>query len=263
MKTTWNLALAALVVLGCVVTWSFAQPPAPVPPGRTPTSAPPGTEAGNTPNELPPVGVGTPDRFASQPPAAGNEEVQTVVEVTQDGRVLRTYRTPMSAHAGGGWTGMSAHAGGGWTGGAYGAIASDPETAKLYAAEEDAAKEAQGLTAKLKSITDEKERADAAKALRDALTKQFDAQQKRRAYEISKIEERLGKLKDTMKKRESAKDTIIGRRVDELTGVTDDLGWEESGIPVRVRAVESNYGPPGRVPASPPAYPGGKSDRGR
>jgi hypothetical protein len=145
-------------------------------------------------------------------------------------------------------------------GGRYGsgatAVFPDPDAAKLYAAEEEAAKEARELTGKLKSITDEKEKAEATTKLRDALTKQFDAQQKRRAHEISKIEERLAKLKDTMKKRDSAKDTIIGRRVDEMTGVTDDLGWEETGGPARARFIESPYAPgTAPVPAAPRAYP--------
>ena len=235
MKMTWNRALAAMVVLGCVMSLSFAQPPAPLSPGPQ--------DPGRSPSAVPPATAAPPTGFAVQPPAAGNEEGYTVVEVTSDGKVYKTLRTTGGGRYGGGWT--------------YGAALNDPDMAKLYAAEEEAAKEAHGLIGKLKSITDEKEKADASKALRDALTKQFDAQQKRRAHEISKIEERLGKLKDTMKKRESAKDTIIGRRLDELTGVTDDLGWEETGVPARVRAIESNYGVPGvvPVPTAPRAYP--------
>jgi hypothetical protein len=163
-----------------------------------------------------------------------------VIEVTPDGR--RVTRTVHTGQYGGAW---------------YAApIVSDPETAKLYAAEEEAAKEAHELTTKLKSTTDEKDKEKVTTALRDALTRQFDAQQKRRAHEVSKIEERLGKLKDTMKKRESAKDTIIGRRLDELSGVTDDLGWEETGVPARARSIEPNYGPPGVVPVpAAPRYP--------
>jgi hypothetical protein len=74
--------------------------------------------------------------------------------------------------------------------------------------------------------------------------------------EIGKIEERLGKLKDTMKKREAAKETIIGRRFDELTGVTDELGWEETGIGARIRTGEAGlYTVPANVPAYPPPTP--------
>jgi hypothetical protein len=246
MKATWNMALVALVLLGCVVAWSFAQQPE-LP--RTP--APPGADA-RPPAAAPSAGGSYPAPPGFTVQAQGqNDEVHTIVEVSPDGKVMRTYRPGNAARYGGSSAGI------------YFGQQHDPETAKLYAAEEEAAKEAHGLSAKLKSITDEKEKGDATKALRDALTKQFEAQQKRRAHEISKIEERLGKLKDTMKKRESAKETIVGRRVDELTGVTDDLGWEETGVPARVRVVEPNYGPPGTspVPVSPPrGFPGGAAE---
>jgi len=234
MKMTWNMALAAVALLGCVVAWSFAQPPAADNLPRIPAGAPGAAPA--------------PPGFSVQPPGAGNDEVQTVVEVTPDGR--NVYRTIHAANAG--------RSGGGWSVNSHGPMANDPDAAKLYAAEEEAAKEAQTIVTKLRSLTDEKGDVEDIKKLREALTKQFDAQQKRRAHEISKIEERLGKLKDTMKKRDSAKDTIIGRRVDELTGVTDDLGWEETGVPARARSNESNYGPAGvvPVPVAPRGYPG-------
>jgi len=137
-----------------------------------------------------------------------------------------------------------------------GMLAGDPEAAKLYAAEEQAAKEAQAIVNKLRSLTDEKERTEVGKTLREALGKQFDAQQKRRALEVSKIEERLKKLKDTMKKRDDAKETIVGKRLDELTGVTDELGWEETGAaPARISVY--GQGGPQTVPLLPPsAYPG-------
>jgi hypothetical protein len=73
---------------------------------------------------------------------------------------------------------------------------------------------------------------------------------------VSKIEERLGKLKETMKKREAAKDTIVGRRLDELTGVTDELGWEETGIHAQAgpsAAVRFPGTPPVTVPILPNA----------
>jgi hypothetical protein len=140
--------------------------------------------------------------------------------------------------------------------------------AKLFAAEEEAAKEAQTIVAKLRTITDDKGDVEDTKKLRDALARQFDAQQQRRALEIGKIEERLGKLKDTMKRRDAAKDTIIGRRVDELKGVTDDLGWEETIAPNRNRLGDDpysipRYSIPNTVPAPgpPSAFPGNTDRR--
>jgi hypothetical protein len=245
MKTTWNMALLALVVLGCIVTWSFAQQLG-LPPS---TSAAP---ADNRPGATPPAADPVPapaSSFRGQPPAT--EEVETVIEVTPDGnKVLRTIRGGGNRYGSPLPYGATMH------------FTADPDTAKLYAAEEEAAKEAQAIVTRLRSLTDEKGDVEAIKKLREALTKQFDAQQKRRALEVSKIEERLAKLKDTMKKRETAKDTIISRRVDELTGVTDELGWEETGNPGRTRATEAgNYSVPARVPMTPRAFPGGEETR--
>jgi hypothetical protein len=161
---------------------------------------------------------------------------QNVVVYSPDGKVMSTYRAHLRG-AGGGLGGL---------------LLNDPEAAKLYAAEEAAAKEAQELVAKLRKA-EEKEKAALTTDLMAALNKQFEAQQKRRALEVSKIEERLTKLKDTMKKRETAKDTIVGRRLDELTGVTDELGWEETGIPASAGLRYVVPAIPGVVPATPRA----------
>jgi hypothetical protein len=73
------------------------------------------------------------------------------------------------------------------------------------------------------------ERDDAKDKLREKLVEIFDLQQKRRAHEIAKIEERLTRLKETMTKRDAAKDSIVDRRLEVLTGGIDELGWEETG----------------------------------
>jgi len=127
----------------------------------------------------------------------------------------------------------------------YGAMAHDPETAKLYEAEHEAAKEAQSLVTQLRTVADEKQKAEITTKLKDALTRQFEAQQKRRALEVTKIKERLAKLEETMKKRDAAKENIIGKRLDELTGVTDELGWEETGVvPPGAYGAAGGYGAP-------------------
>ena len=106
----------------------------------------------------------------------------------------------------------------------------DPEAAKLYEEETAAAGEAQKIVASLrKPGTEENEKEALTLKLKEALTRQFTAQQKRRDIEIAKVAERLTKLKETTKKRAAAKETIIGRRLDELTGKDVELGWEETG----------------------------------
>lgn len=106
-----------------------------------------------------------------------------------------------------------------------------PELQQLYAEEIQAAESAQSnasALAKLPANASESDREGLKAALRDALVRQFDAQQKRRSEEIASIEERLGKLKETLQKRGAAKDAIVGKRLDQLTGVKDDLAWEET-----------------------------------
>jgi hypothetical protein len=107
---------------------------------------------------------------------------------------------------------------------------SDREIGELIEAERKAAQEASELAAKLRQ-DDDADREAAEKSLHEAIARQFEAQQKRRALEVSRIEQRLKKLQETMSKREEAKETIIARRFDELRGVLDDLGWEETVIP--------------------------------
>jgi hypothetical protein len=120
-----------------------------------------------------------------------------------------------------------------------------PELAQLQTEEVQAASEAQSLAAQVAKAS-EPHREELKGKLRESLARQFDAQQKRRSQEIEGIEDRLAKLKETLQKRGAAKEAIIGRRLDQLTGVKDELAWEETGP-----ALEPRYG---TIIA--PAYPG-------
>jgi hypothetical protein len=108
----------------------------------------------------------------------------------------------------------------------------DAESQKLLADEQALAQEVRKLSTNLLSIDMPAEKeAEQKKAIREKLAAIFDLQQQRRTREIAKIEERLGKLKDVLKKRESAKDSIVDRRLESITGGVDELGWEESLAP--------------------------------
>ena len=104
----------------------------------------------------------------------------------------------------------------------------DAESQKLLNQERGAAQEARALASNAQLGNSEAEKADAEKKLREKLVEIFDLQQQRRNREIAKIEERLGKLKETLKKRDAAKDSIVDRRLETLTGGVDELGWEDS-----------------------------------
>jgi hypothetical protein len=117
----------------------------------------------------------------------------------------------------------------------------DEESQKLFDAEKTAAADANKILSELKKARSEAPRAEMRSQLREKLAKVFDLQQQRRAHEIAKIEERLGKLKETMKRRDAAKDSIVDRRLEVVTGGTDELGWEETGSRHAPYAIRSAY----------------------
>jgi hypothetical protein len=108
-------------------------------------------------------------------------------------------------------------------------VYSDPESVKMASQEQATAQEARALADLYARAESDAAKAEAKTKLREKLAAIFDFQQQRRAHEIAKIEERLGKLKETMKKRDASKDPIIDRRLEQLTGGVDELGWEEPG----------------------------------
>jgi hypothetical protein len=104
----------------------------------------------------------------------------------------------------------------------------DAEGQKLLGEEQAAAQEARNLAQQAQQGESETAKADAKKKLREKLVAIFDLQQQRRDGEIKKIEDRLAKLKETLKKRDAAKDSIVDRRLETLTGGVDELGWEDT-----------------------------------
>jgi len=163
-------------------------------------------------------------------------------------------RGQQAAKPSGSWSSSNSKLGS-WNSDPNDPLAGNPEAAKLHETELQAAREAQSLINQLPQASTDSARADLKTNLRAALVRQFDAQQKRRSMEIASIEERLTKYKETLKKRDTAKDTIVDRRLDELMGLGDELGWEETvGAS---KASRGRSGPPalGSPPAPPSAAP--------
>lgn len=104
----------------------------------------------------------------------------------------------------------------------------DRETLQLINEEQAADQEARSLAAQYVQAPTEEKTAEVKKQLREKLVAIFAMQQKRRTAEITSIEERLARLKDISKKRETNKDAIVDRRLEQLTGGVDELGWEDS-----------------------------------
>src|SRR5262249_55279031 len=85
----------------------------------------------------------------------------------------------------------------------------DPEMEKLGASEMEAAREVTKLVAAYGKEEKEDEKAKIKTKLSEALSKQFDAQQKRRELELTRAEAQLKKVRELMKKRGEERKTIV------------------------------------------------------
>jgi hypothetical protein len=114
-------------------------------------------------------------------------------------------------------------------------VDNDPEMAKLAESEMELAHNADEVLSQYIAA----EKADDQKRLRSelrvALAKQFDVQKQRRELELKRIEERVQKLKDQIKKRNDARETIIDRRLEQLTNEAEGLGWGQPAGNVNAR----------------------------
>jgi hypothetical protein len=102
---------------------------------------------------------------------------------------------------------------------------SDPEIAKMHASEASAEREVNNLVKGYAGTSDEAQRTKIKANLSTALEKQFELQQQRRELEVARIEAQLKKLRDLMKKRGDARQTIVEKRLDQLVRDAEGLGW--------------------------------------
>ncbi|HVA45303.1 MAG TPA: hypothetical protein VNH11_02855 [Pirellulales bacterium] len=127
---------------------------------------------------------------------------------------------------------------GGW-GGGIAASGTDPAVQELTAQDQQLESEVQSLAHQLADTEDEKERTDLKQKLSAALEKQFDAQQKLRDLEISRIEARVEKLRELVRKRTDSRRKIIDNRYEQLLNDAEGLGWNSTDtrglqyVPVR------------------------------
>jgi hypothetical protein len=61
--------------------------------------------------------------------------------------------------------------------------------------------------------------------LADAVAKHFDVRQLRRRLQLKRLEEELAKAREAVEKREAARDELIAKRLSELAGENDPLGF--------------------------------------
>lgn len=99
----------------------------------------------------------------------------------------------------------------------------DREMAALNRSEYDLDQQTQELVEKLRSAKEDREKIKT--AISETVTKHFDVRQKRRELQIKRMEDELKKLREAMTRRNDSKDQIIKKRLAELVGNEDDLGF--------------------------------------
>lgn len=130
----------------------------------------------------------------------------------------------------------------------------DPEMAKLAAAEGELARKSEELLAEYATADKPDEQKRLKSELREALAKQFDVQRERRELELARVEERIRKAREQIRKRNDARDTIVDRRLDQLINDAEGLGWTSpdgtSARPAANNLFRTDYSP-GRAPTTP------------
>jgi len=100
----------------------------------------------------------------------------------------------------------------------------DPEMAALNRDDYDLEQRTRDLSEQLRSAKAE-DREKLRAQITEVVTLHFDVRQKRRELQIKRMEDELKKLRDAMTKRNDSRDQIIKRRLAELVGNEDDLGF--------------------------------------
>ena len=100
----------------------------------------------------------------------------------------------------------------------------DPEMYKLLKAEADLDRQTTAIAKRYREA-DSSERDLLKKGLEKLVNQHFDARQNRRQLEIKRLEEGLQRLRDAIAERNKARNEVVNKRVKELLGQADDLGF--------------------------------------
>lgn len=98
------------------------------------------------------------------------------------------------------------------------------------------------LVHELSETTDDKKKAELVKRLETAIAESFDDDMKDREGEISKLEERLTKLRTLLERRRKAKADIVQLEVKVLTNEADGLGFSGMSPRSQKMGIERNFG---------------------
>ncbi|MEN6451790.1 MAG: hypothetical protein ABFC96_14970 [Thermoguttaceae bacterium] len=100
----------------------------------------------------------------------------------------------------------------------------DPELYALIKKDMDLERQTRDLVKQYREASkDEREKVKA--QLDEVVGKHFDARQQKRTLELKRMEQKLQELRDNVDKRSKARKEIIEKRVADLTGHGEDLGF--------------------------------------
>lgn len=100
----------------------------------------------------------------------------------------------------------------------------DPEMEALNRSDFDLDQQTRDLSEELRTAKGgDREKIEA--EISEVITRHFDVRQERRELQIQRMEDELKKLREAMTKRNESRNQIIKRRLAELIGNEDDLGF--------------------------------------
>lgn len=100
----------------------------------------------------------------------------------------------------------------------------DPEMFELMKSDQDMEGQEFELAEQLRKAKGE-QRDALKKQIQEVVQKHFDVRQKRRQLNLTRIEQDLQRMRDELKRREEARESIIKRRTMELVGDRDELDF--------------------------------------
>ena len=98
----------------------------------------------------------------------------------------------------------------------------DPEMFKLHVKDRGLEQQTLQLAEQYRR-TPAEERAEIAKQLDKVVNQHFEVRQERRLLELKRMETEIDRLRKTIERRKEARDTIIKKRMAELTGERNEL----------------------------------------
>jgi hypothetical protein len=90
---------------------------------------------------------------------------------------------------------------------------------------------AAGLAREYVKAEKESEKKEIRQKMTDALSEQFDEHMKQQQAELEELEKQIAELRAVLKKRSTAKGTIVDQRIEQLIREADGLGWTAPGNP--------------------------------